>query len=160
MAMADLALFAAALPFALWATWSDLKYMKIPNLLVMIMAATFVVVGAVVLPFDVYLWRLVTGFGVLVVGFTLFSLGLTGGGDAKFAAAMALFVSHDDWLLFMVILSVAVLLAVFLHRVTGKLAFARPLTDSWESWGNKQKFPLGLGMGAALIVYLGLRAFG
>lgn len=159
MGYANLALLAAALPFSLWATWTDLKYMKIPNLLVLIMAGVFGVIGAIVLPFDVYLWRLLGGFLVLAVGFVLFSVGLMGGGDAKFAAAMAMFIAHHEILQFLFILSVVTLLAVLSHWLLGKMAFARPITGAWESWTNKKKFPLGFGMGIALITYLGIKAF-
>ncbi len=158
-AYANYALLAAALPFCLWATWSDLRYMKIPNMLVLAMAVAFLVIGAIFLPFDVYLWRLLGGFIVLVAGFVLFSLGVMGGGDAKFAASMALFVDRNEVLPFLFILSVVTLLAVLSHWILGKLKFARAITGSWDSWTVKKKFPFGFGMGAALIYYLAIRAF-
>ncbi len=156
---ANYALFVAATPFCLWATWSDLRYMKIPNRLVVIMAATFLVVGGVFLPLDAYLWRLLGGLVVLAAAFLLFSVGGIGGGDAKFAAVMALFIKFDDIGTFLFLLAVITLVAVLLHWLFGKLPFTRPITTTWESWSVKKKFPLGFGMGTALIFYLAWAAF-
>lgn len=161
-AYADIALLIVAIPFCLWATWSDLRYMTIPNMLVLSMAGVFLVVGAIVLPFtDVFLWRVLGGVIVLTVGFLLFAIGGLGGGDAKFAAAMVLFVDHADILDFILILALVTLVAVTLHIIIGKLKFAAPLTQNWKSWEKqeKRKFPLGFGMGSALILYLALRLF-
>ena len=149
---------AVAAPFALWSAWSDLKFMKIPNILVLTMTGAFLISGAILLPIDVYLWRLLGGFIVLVIGFTLFSLGGIGGGDAKFAAAMALFIDHAHISVFLFELAMFALLGVILHKIVGKLGFMNPITDNWESWriektSKKKNFPLGLGMSAALIFY-------
>lgn len=157
-AYADIILLIIAIPFCLWATWSDLKNMTIPNVLVLSMAGVFLVVGAIVLPFtEVFLWRLLGGVIVLVIGFLIFSIGGLGGGDAKFAAAMVLFVDHADILGFILILAAVTLVAVVLHVIVGKLKFAAPLTENWKSWEKNRKFPLGFGMGSALIIYLALR---
>ncbi len=149
---------AIATPFALWSAWSDLKFMKIPNILVLLMAAGFIISGVILLPFDVYLWRLLGGFIVLTVGFLIFSLGGIGGGDAKFAAAMALFIDHNHIASFLLELSLFALIGVILHKIIGKLDFMNPITDNWESWrvektSKVKNFPLGLGMSAALIFY-------
>ncbi len=149
---------AVATPFALWSALSDLKYMKIPNILVLLMTGAFLISGVILLPFDVFLWRLFGGFVVLAIGFTLFSLGGIGGGDAKFAAAMVLFIDHTHTSSFLFELSMFALLGVILHKVIGKLGFMKPITDNWESWriektSKKKNFPLGLGMSAALIFY-------
>lgn len=153
-------LLATAAPFGIWATLSDLKSMKIYNVCVLAMAAAFFVVGIFVLPFDEYLWRILGGFIILAIGFTLFSLGVMGGGDAKFAASMALFVPYQDGLTFLFILSVFTITAVVIHKIVGKLSFASPITSTWESWSAGKKFPLGFGMGGALIIYLVLVALG
>jgi prepilin peptidase CpaA len=147
-----------ATPFAIWSAWSDLKYMKIPNILVLLMAGAFVVSGPFLLDFDIYLWRLFGGFIVLVIGFVLFSIGGFGGGDAKFGAAMALFVDHTHIASFLLLLAMFALLGVVTHRIVGMFGFMSKITDTWESWrvektGKIKNFPLGLGMSAALIFY-------
>ena len=115
IAFSDYIFLAVAAPFALWSAWSDLKYMKIPNILVMLMTGAFLISGVILLPLDVFLWRLLGGLIVLVIGFTLFSLGGIGGGDAKFAAAMALFIDHNHISSFLLELSLFALLGVILH---------------------------------------------
>ena len=150
---------AIAAPFAIWSAWSDLKYMKIRNITVLLMAGAFLISGAILLPFDVFLWRLLGGVIVLVGGFTLFAIGRIGGGDAKFAAAMAMFVDHALIASFLFTFSMFALLGVFIHRMIGKMRFLDRFTDNWESWAierktRKKNFPLGLGMSAALMYYL------
>ncbi len=154
----DYIFLVVATPFTLWSAWSDLKFMKIPNILVLLMTGAFLISGAILLPFDVYLWRLLGGFIVLVIGFTLFSFGGIGGGDAKFAAAMALFIDHNHIASFLLELAMFALLGVILHKMVGKIGFLNPITDNWESWrvektSKVKNFPLGLGMSAALIFY-------
>ncbi|MEE9454837.1 MAG: prepilin peptidase [Paracoccaceae bacterium] len=158
-AYASYALLAVATPFCLWATWTDLKYMLIPNILVIIMAAAFMIIAPIFLPFDVYLWRILAGAIVLTVGFILFSIGGLGGGDAKFAAAMIMFVDQTMFIPFLLTFALFTLLAVILHKLIKFLPFARPITSSWESWTNRKKFPLGFGMGGALITFLAQQAF-
>lgn len=157
--MTNYIFLAIALPFAIWAAWSDLKYMKIPNKMVLALAATFIVAAFVLLPLDVVLWRLLGGFIVLAVGFILFAIGGFGGGDAKYAAAIALFVPHTDAGFFIFILAISALIAVFLHRMFGKLKFTAPITENWKSWTAGKNFPLGLGLSGAFIFYLAIRAF-
>lgn len=128
-----------ATPFAIWSAWSDLKLMKIPNVLVLLMAGAFIISGAILLPFDVFLWRLLGGFIVLVIGFTLFSLGGIGGGDAKFAAAMTLFIDHAHIASFLFMLAMFALLGVVLHKIAGKLGFMSPITDNWEPGGSRRR---------------------
>ncbi len=155
---ANYALLFAALPFCLWATFSDLKYMTIPNKLVMAMAVAFIAVGITVLPYDIFLWRFLVGLIVLAVGFLLFAIGGMGGGDAKFGAVMVLFVAYEDLVSFVLILALVTLIAVTLHFIIGKMPFAKNLATNWKSWEKNKKFPLGFGMGAALVCYLVLEA--
>lgn len=159
--MANIVFFLVALFFGLWAAWSDLKFMIIPNKLVLALGATFLVTGPIFLPIvDVFLWRLLGGFIVLAVGFILFAIGGFGGGDAKFAAAIALFIPAHDAGYFIFILALAALLAVFLHRTIAMFEFADPITEHWKSWTSGKNFPLGLALSGAFIFYMTQRAFG
>lgn len=157
---ADLALFVAAVPFGLLATYFDLKLMIIPNKVVLGLAITFLVVGLIFLPLPTFLWHLLGGFVVLVIGFLLNAIGLVGGGDAKFAAAMALFIPFADTLPFLFMLAIITLVVVALHYLVGKLSFAAPITTTWKSWAKDRKFPMGFGFGPALIYFLATKAFG
>ncbi len=143
-----------AAPFCIWATFSDLKYMKIPNRLVLAMALLFLIIAPFVLPLEIYIWRIIWAFIVLVFGFLVFSIGGIGGGDAKFAAAMTLFIIHEEILNFLLIFSITALAAVFLHRMVGKLPVFSGVKETWVSFSAGRKFPLGTALGGGLLIYL------
>ena len=78
------------------AATSDLLTMKISNKLVLlIVAAFFIVAFAVQLPLDVLGMHVLCAALVLAVGFAFFAFGWIGGGDAKLAAATALWLGFD-----------------------------------------------------------------
>lgn len=141
------------LPIAIWVAWSDMKFMKIPNKAVLAMAAVSLVVGLVVFPFQTWLWGLALLAIVLVIGFVVNAAGLIGGGDAKFAAAMApVFVTAD--LRFFYLLAAACLIGAFIgHRVARRVPAIRAAAPDWTSWGHKQ-FPMGLTLAGMLLFYL------
>jgi prepilin peptidase CpaA len=149
-----LILFPLVLPIALWAAFWDLKYMKIPNLAVLAALAVFVVGGAVLLPFQTYLWALAY-FGIaLVMGFVLSTLWLVGAGDAKFAAAITPYFIGADPLEVMLLVAICLLITFTLHRIIRGIGPIRRATPDWVSWTHRQ-FPMALGMSAVLLIYLG-----
>ncbi len=76
---------------ALSAAFFDLFTMRIPNKLVLAMVACFIPAALLAgLPLDDLALRVGFALGVLLLGFVLFYFGVMGGGDAKFAAAIAL----------------------------------------------------------------------
>lgn len=139
-------------PIAFYVAWTDLAFMKITNKAVLALLVVFAVVGLLALPFDAYLWRYAHFGVVLVVGFVLNAVGLMGGGDAKFAAAMAPFVALGDWFIFFWIFSVTTLAAFVVHRMVMKSSL-RERTPDWKSWQSKQ-FPMGFALGPILVIYL------
>jgi len=145
------------LPFALaigiWVSWSDMKFMKIPNKAVMALFTVWVVVGVFVVPFDLWLLGLALGAVTLVVTFLATVVGLIGAGDAKFAAAMApFFITADPR--FVMALFAACLLGAFVgHRGMRLVTPFRAATADWASWTNKD-FPMGLALSGMLIFYL------
>jgi prepilin peptidase CpaA len=149
-----------ATPICLWAAWSDLATMKIPNRAVLALAGVFAVVGLIVLPLPDYAWRWVALAVALLAGFVLSSLGLLGAGDAKLAAAMAPFVAWPDAGRFLMLLAAATLAAFVLHRAARALPAVRARTGHWVSWTRGRQFPMGLALGPALILYLALAAAG
>ncbi|MGC9370522.1 MAG: prepilin peptidase [Paracoccaceae bacterium] len=145
-------------PIALYVAWSDMKSMKIPNKAVYTLVAVFAVVGLIALPLETYMWRWLHLAAVLLVGFVMATAGLIGAGDAKFAAAMAPFVALGDAVLFCYLFS-AVLLAGFVtHRAARRIPAVVNALPDWESWHRKKDFPMGLALGAVLVIYLALLA--
>ena len=144
-----------AVPISIWVAWSDMKFMKIPNMAVLALFGVFVIVGLIALPLDEYLQRLLHLVVVLVIGFVISALGLIGAGDAKFAAVMAPFVALGDTFQMGYLLAAIILAAFVTHRLFQRSKAFRKLTPNWESWDNKD-FPMGLALGSALVIYLAL----
>lgn len=143
-----------ALPVALWVAWSDLKYMKITNNAAMVMALVFLVFGLFAFPFETYLWRLLHLVVVLAIGFVANALRLVGGGDAKYAAAIAPFFAFADTRAVLLLFAAMLLAAFVTHRAFSRIGPIRRLTQSWASWTAGNKFPMGLALSGTLIVYL------
>jgi prepilin peptidase CpaA len=90
----------------IYAAFSDLLTMKIPNWLSASLALMFVPIlyfGAVDSGF--ILEHVLSGGLVLIVGFILFSLGWMGGGDAKLASATALWLGWASTLDYIILTS-------------------------------------------------------
>lgn len=159
----DFPAFPAAvfLPFAIaigvWVSWSDMKFMRIPNQSVVALTLVFILLGPLLFPLHVYLWQLSHLPVLLLIGFLLNMTGAIGAGDAKFVAAMAPFFALHD-LPIIVALGSATLLAAFAtHRLLGLVPALRSATAEWESW-RRRDFPMGLALSGVLIFYLLLAA--
>lgn len=150
---AALALLPFATLVAIWVSWSDMKFMKIPNKAGIAMLVLWLVVGLIMVPFKLWLWGWALAAAVLVAGFVLNAGGAVGAGDAKFAAAMApAFILAD--VRFILGLFAACLLGAFAaHRLVGLVPAFRAATSDWQSWTHKD-FPMGLALSGTLIFYL------
>ncbi len=145
------------LPICIYVAFSDMRDMRIPNQMVILLVAVFVIVGVFVMPFDVYAWRYLHLIVVLVAGIALNASGAMGAGDAKFAAAAAPLVHVGDLRLLMALFAANLLAAFVAHRI-GKHTALRKIAPHWKSWTNR-KFPMGLALGGTLAIYLGLGAW-
>ncbi|MFP7570296.1 prepilin peptidase [Marivita sp. S2033] len=143
-----------ALPICVYVAFSDMRDMRIPNQMVLLLFAVYVVVGAIALPLDVYAWRYVHMIVVLVAGIALNAGGVLGAGDAKFAAAAAPFIHLGDVRFLMALFAANMLAAFVAHRI-GKHTMLKKIAPHWESWTNA-KFPMGLALGGTLALYLAL----
>lgn len=147
-----------ALPIGVWVAWNDMAFMKIPNKAVMALFVVFVVVGLLALPLDAYLWRFAQVAVVLALGFVLNLARAVGAGDAKFAAAMAPFISPGDIRVVLVLFAAVLISAYATHRAARAVPAVRGAFPGWESWSRKD-FPMGLALGGTLIFYLLLGVF-
>lgn len=156
--------FAAALflpAIMAFAAATDLFTMRISNVLVLILAAGYFVLALwLQVPLAEIGMHTLCGLAVLVGAFAMFALRWIGGGDAKLAAATAL------WLGFDLILSYLLYTAIFgglltfvilaLRRMPLETVFVgRPSLD-WLArlHDKKQGVPYGIAMAAAgLLVY-------
>ena len=145
------------LPFCfavvIWVSWSDMKFMKIPNKAGLALLILWLVLGLILVPFKLWLWGWALAACVLVAGFILNAGGAVGAGDAKFAAAMAPIFIHAD-IRFVLGLYAACLLGAFAaHRLARLIPPFRAATQDWQSWTHKD-FPMGLALSGTLIFYL------
>ncbi|MEZ5754005.1 MAG: prepilin peptidase [Paracoccaceae bacterium] len=140
------------LTIGLWVAWSDMKFMKIPNTAVLALAAVFIVIGPIALPFDGYLWGLALGAITLVAGFIASSLRIVGAGDAKFAAAMAPFFAESSPALVFTLYAGCLLAAFGAHRGMRLVTPFRSATADWASWTHR-KFPMGLALSGTIVFY-------
>ncbi|MEQ6201456.1 prepilin peptidase [Sulfitobacter sp. HNIBRBA2951] len=147
--------FPFVLPICLYVIYTDISTMKITNGANLLLAAVFVVIGLIALPFDDYLWRLANLVIVLIAGIVLNAAGAMGAGDSKFLAAAAPFVALGD-LNLLIWLFASTLLAAFVTHRFAKFTPLRQLAPNWTSWEQGKKFPMGLALGSALSLYLGL----
>lgn len=147
-----------ALPICIWAAWSDLKFMKIPNKAVIALLLVFAVIGLIALPLVDYPWRWLHVLVVLVVGFILNIVRLIGAGDAKFSAAMAPFIHLADFRVLMILFGTVLIAAFATHRAFRAMPAIRERTSEWASWTAKG-FPMGFALGGTLIFYLLLGVF-
>ncbi len=145
------------LPVALWAAWNDMKFMKIPNQSVLVLAVIFAVVGLIALPFGDYLWRWTHLAAVLAIGFVANMARLVGAGDAKYAAAMAPFFAREDLPLILPLFAAILLGAFAAHRGLKLVPAFRSAAPDWQSW-TRADFPMGLALSGTLVFYLVIKA--
>jgi prepilin peptidase CpaA len=141
------------LPVALWVAWSDMKFMRIPNAAVLSLVAVFATVGLAALPLEIWAWRWTHLAVVLGIGFAAHAAGAVGGGDAKFAAAMAPFFATADLRFALALFAACILGAFACHRAARALAPVRALAGDWRSWTHPG-FPMGLALSGTLVLYL------
>jgi prepilin peptidase CpaA len=155
---ASLIIFPAFMAFA---ASSDLLTMRISNRLVLLLAAAFLPVALLAgLSLEQVGMHLLCGLAVLVVTFTLFALRWIGGGDAKLAAATALWLGFDltpAYLLYASLFGGLLTLALLgMRRVPLEPLFAGRPSLHWLSrlHDPKQGVPYGIAMAiAGLLIY-------
>jgi prepilin peptidase CpaA len=138
-----------------YAAASDLLTMTIPNKLSLALVAAFAGFAlAGILPWSEVLTHVAAGMVVLTVCFALFALGWIGGGDAKLAAAIALWLGFGvllDYLLLAAIAGGALTIAILCLRGMALPAFA--LGWEWLSrlHDRKSGVPYGIALAAAAL---------
>jgi prepilin peptidase CpaA len=139
---------------------SDIMTMTIPNWLVGIMVGAFVLIAPLSgLDLTSFAWHWAIALSVLVVAFVCFACGWIGGGDAKFTAAIALWLGSGNLFEFLTAAGLAggvLTLAMVAFRAKWLPAFA--LRQEWlmRLHDPKAGVPYGVALAAAaLFVYPG-----
>ena len=142
----------------MYSAFSDLFTMTISNAVSLILLAAFPVLAyAVGVPLETIGWHLTCGLAILTMTFAMFAFGWIGGGDAKLAAATALWLGWDHMLDFGFIASMlgGVLTLAFLQLRRMPL----PKSLKAQVWierlhNSANGVPYGIALAAAgLIVY-------
>jgi prepilin peptidase CpaA len=147
-------LMVPALPIAIWAAYSDMKRMKIPNTSVIAMAAIWPLIGWYLVPMSAWLWGFALMGIIFVAGFLLYLTGTFGAGDAKYAAAMAGMFVGGKIAEILILLVLCMIGSLLVHRLLRSISFVRNATQDWVSWTQRRYFPFGLALSAILIIYL------
>lgn len=155
--MLELALITIFPFLVIYGAASDLFSMTIPNQITLALMVGFMLVAyGMNMDWVTIGWHWVMFAIVLAVTFTLFAMGVIGGGDAKLAAGIALWMGWEHSLLYFVVAAffggILTIMIVKMRNV--------PMPD-WvlrQEWANKiytaERIPYGISMGAAaLMIY-------
>lgn len=152
--IAILTVFPAAVAFA---GAMDLFTMTIPNRISLVLVAGFLALAPVVME----PWQIAQHFGagllVLAVGVLLFIPGWVGGGDAKLAAAVALWVGFENLMPYLFCVALAGGVLAILFGTFRGFPLPRPvLAEAWAVRLHDRRcgIPYGIALAAgALFVY-------
>ena len=146
----------AVVPICLYVIWTDLSRMRIRNHANLALALSFVIFGPALMSWQDWGLGLVRLTVMVLAAMLFMARNVMGGGDAKFLAAAAPFVWPGDIPIVMLVLSSTLLGGFATHRLV-RATSLRAMAPDWRSWHNT-KFPMGLSLGFALILYLVLAA--
>lgn len=153
------ALLLVVFPFLMaYAAASDLFTMTIPNRISLALLAAFGVLAATGgLGWHDVLVHLGVGLGVLALTFGMFAAGWIGGGDAKLAAASALWLGIEalgDYLMIASLAGGALTLAILMARTHVLPRFAHGWTWAQHLHDQKTGIPYGIALAGAALVAL------
>lgn len=156
--MSEIALLVVFPALMAYAAASDLLTMTISNTIALALIVGFAGFAlALHLPWQVALWHVGAGLSVLVACFAMFAFGWIGGGDAKFAAAIALWFGFGDLLDFLTLASLGgglLTLAVLMLRGMALPRFALGWAWLVRLHDRRSGVPYGIALAAAaLVVY-------
>lgn len=131
------------------ASWGDLFQRRIPNWLCAVTAIAGLALGLVIGGLPLLGWQTLHAAIALMAGMLLFRIGLVGGGDAKFYAAVAAWfpLAVAPRLLMSVALSGLALLVVwFVYR----RAMGKPISRAGNNPGDKLPYGIAIAIGAVV----------
>ena len=137
-------------PVMVAVAYSDLRYLRIPNILGLVALVLFVVT-APLLTFGELGWRMTAAAVVFAIGFAMFALRLIGGGDVKILAALLLFIPSQTYSLFALNFSASLLLGIAFILTVRALPLFRQ--SQFVSLNTKSGFPMGISIALSGILH-------
>jgi prepilin peptidase CpaA len=141
-----------------YAACSDLLTMTIPNRLSLLLVAGFLVFALVQgMPLTTLGWHLLAGFVVLFCAFGMFAMGWMGGGDAKLAAATAVWFGFGSLLEYSLVASIlGGALTLFILHARGWMLprFAQGWPWLVRLHDSRTGIPYGIALAAAALLVL------
>ncbi|SDL41668.1 prepilin peptidase CpaA [Aliiruegeria lutimaris] len=139
-----------ASPLLLWMAYSDLRYMRIPNWLVLGLVAIFLI-SMPFLPRDSVVSRLFTASLVFVICGFAFAVGFFGGGDAKVLPALILLVPSETLQFFGLVFSGSMMIGLGFVVAVQMVPQAR--NSRWLGIRAQGMFPMGVSISIAGLVH-------
>lgn len=128
-------------PVLVAVAYYDLRYMRIPNSLVLMALAIFLLTLPL-LPMSEITWRLGAAAAVFAIGFVVFALNLFGGGDIKMLSALMLFIPSQTYPIYGFAFSAAMLLGVFFVLTLRAAPWLQG--SDWITIKSPGTFPMGI----------------
>jgi len=156
--MAGLIFFGIFPALMTFAAAYDLTTMTIPNRLTAAVAVAFLVVAVLSgMPLSEIALHIAAGLAVLVLTFAMFTAGWVGGGDAKLAAAIALWLGFADLLDYLMLASILGGLLTLGLLAARRYPLPRPLVSlpwAMRLHAPETGIPYGIALAAAAVVIL------
>jgi prepilin peptidase CpaA len=126
--------------------WYDMRWLRIPNALVLLGLALFVAFAPLLTTTDIVL-RMTAAAAVFAVALIAFSMRLMGGGDAKFLPVLTLFISPLHWQMALILLAVGVVGTIALLAVARRIPVAA--RADFRAIAHPDRMPMGPAFAAA-----------
>ncbi|MEM9145445.1 MAG: prepilin peptidase [Pseudomonadota bacterium] len=157
--MSDLALLTATaglLPLMAYITYSDMRYLRIPNWSVLAVFGVFIATGVWGMPFETFLWRVAYALIALAVGILVYNLaqGGIGAGDLKLIAALAPFLSQANLVEFMLIYVAVSILGALFFMTMRRRNRRRGAENPWKAFGATIYMPAGVFLGISISIVM------
>lgn len=130
--------------------WCDLKFMRLPNLLVLMLVVVFAATVTWKLPLAVLGARVGVALAVLVLGAMANAAKLLGGGDVKVLAALVLFFPREQLLAFAFTLCICMIVGIVALVMLRRILRGKGAT--WRGLQEGARYQMGLSIGAAGLI--------
>ena len=155
----QIGVFAVLTPLLFLTVFFDLKYFRIPNMLVLAILAVFLVGVAPFLTMEELYRRGVLAIIVLAAGIVFVLLRAIGVGDIKASTVFVLFLEDYELALFMIALALASVVGLMMLKVMRPFVLRKnyEAIAEWQCWHDRQHFPFGFALAGALFMVVGIR---